>query len=534
MATKGIILSAAKADITICDVFGYVPTGLIPVNGKPIIYYIIKQFHDSAINDIIIGVDYKSKKLKAIVDLYFAGKVNIKYIKTDKNKKPGDSLLKIIKKIGNGAIVVNLADTYIKGLDLSTIKNTLVVSDNFNDGRRWSSLSLDKSKNIIEFYDKKKLTENQLVLTGVYGFKDISIFNQFDCSKQELEITDLCNFYINSGMDLVARKTEDWMDFGHIDRYQFSKKRLIQSREFNYLEFDDFFGTISKKSKNPEKLRNEINWYLKLPDKIKIISPRVIDYSLDPDPYIISEYYSYPPLSEIWLYSELSKEIFKSVIDKLFKVLDFFQNYSKNLSIQNYESIYIEKTKSRVKEIKNPKLLRLMESHHITINGVRYKNWNQLESKVFDFVIKFYNINHNCLIHGDFCFSNILYDIRSGIFKIIDPRGSWGESTYGDIKYDFAKLRHSIAGGYDYISNDLFSLAIDKDFTKIDYSIHQLNKTEIIEYFDKKIEGKFDISHIKLIEGLLFLSMIPLHNESSNRQVVFYARSIELLNQIVM
>ena len=35
------------------------PTGLIPVNGKPIIYYIIKQFYDSD-NDITIGVNYKS------------------------------------------------------------------------------------------------------------------------------------------------------------------------------------------------------------------------------------------------------------------------------------------------------------------------------------------------------------------------------------------------------------------------------------------------------------------------------------------
>ena len=179
------------------------------------------------------------------------------------------------------------------------------------------------------------------------------------------------------------------------------------------------------------------------------------------EPFIVSEYYSYPPLSEIWLYSELSIEIFKSIIDKLFKVLNFFQNYPRDLLIQNYNDIYIQKTKSRLLEIKNPKLSGLMKSQHIIINGVSYRNWNQLESKVFDFVSKLYNIDHNCFIHGDFCFSNILYDIRSGIFKIIDPRGLWGESTYGDIKYDFAKLRHSISGGYDYISNDLFSLSID-------------------------------------------------------------------------
>src|SRR5690606_40930853 len=42
------------------------------------------------------------------------------------------------------------------------------------------------------------------------------------------------------------------------------------------------------------------------------------------------------------------------------------------------------------------------------------------------------------IMHGDFCFSNILFDSRSNRIKLIDPRGinANGEiSIYGDQKY---------------------------------------------------------------------------------------------------
>ena len=53
------------------------------------------------------------------------------------------------------------------------------------------------------------------------------------------------------------------------------------------------------------------------------------------------------------------------------------------------------------------------------------------------------------IMHGDFCLSNILYDLRSRICKLLDPRGSFGASgIYGDPRYDVAKLYHSVYGLY--------------------------------------------------------------------------------------
>ena len=62
-------------------------------------------------------------------------------------------------------------------------------------------------------------------------------------------------------------------------------------------------------------------------------------------------------------------------------------------------------------------------------------------------------------MHGDFCFSNILFDLGHQIVRVIDPRGRFGQKgIYSDPRYDMAKLRHSIGGLYDFIVADLFDV----------------------------------------------------------------------------
>ena len=47
------------------------------------------------------------------------------------------------------------------------------------------------------------------------------------------------------------------------------------------------------------------------------------------------------------------------------------------------------------------------------------------------------------------------------------------------------------------------------------------------------MKNGFDVLEIKFIEGLLFLSMIPLHGDNPQRQTVFYLKSLELLNDVI-
>jgi hypothetical protein len=107
-------------------------------------------------------------------------------------------------------------------------------------------------------------------------------------------------------------------------------------------------------------------------------------------------------------------------------------------------------------------------------------------------------------------------------------------SIYGDPRYDIAKLRHSVVGLYDFIVQGLFKITETQD--GFEYKILTTANYSILEkVFDNLIaQNDFQVREIKFIEGLLFLSMIPLHKDDFERQKMFYIKAIELLNDTVM
>ncbi|MCB1745034.1 MAG: NTP transferase domain-containing protein [Gammaproteobacteria bacterium] len=526
----GVILTAARADTTICEVFGDLPTGLIPVNGKPIIFYILEKLFAAGIREVYIGVDHQQDKLRRLASTFFADKLSLHFVHTSKAKGPGDSLLTIFAAIGSGPVVVNLADTYVRQLDYSALDDAILLSTDFVDERKWATAEV-RDGQVVRFKDKQPSDVNGVyALTGVYGFADVSLFQDFAPGNGNLEITALLQFYQQRRGRFRAVQTCEWLDFGHIDRYYASKNKLLHSRAFNTLEYNDTLGTITKRSRNVDKFRAEIKWQTNLPKNISVLAPRVIDYSLDDDPFIEMEFYSYPSLAEIWLFSEMNERVYFSIIDKLFTILDLFRQNEGSVCAREYTEVYVDKTRTRLAAIDNPVLVALLERDTVNVNGRQLAGWPRLCDTVFDLASSLYDANGNCFLHGDFCFSNILYDLRSGITRVIDPRGHWGHSAYGDIKYDIAKLRHSICGDYDYVVNDLYDVRIGE--VGVDYQIYSSDRSKVKCYFDRKVASAYSLSQVQLIEGLLFLSMIPLHSDCPRRQSVMFAKSMELLNLV--
>ena len=139
------------------------------------------------------------------------------------------------------------------------------------------------------------------------------------------------------------------------------------------------------------------------------------------------------------------------------------------------------------------------------------------------------------IIHGDLCFSNILFDVYNGIFKLIDPRGKfWELWIWWDIKYDIAKLRHSVHWKYENIISDLFNLNYSIDTKKFEFEYFNWETKNIINFFDGEVQKLwYDINTIKYIEALLYLTMIPLHSDSLNRQIVMYLTATILFNETI-
>ena len=97
------------------------------------------------------------------------------------------------------------------------------------------------------------------------------------------------------------------------------------------------------------------------------------------------------------------------------------------------------------------------------------------------------------VLHGDFCFSNILYDFRSSKIKTIDPRGmtpDGHQTIYGDICYDIAKLSHSVLGLYDWIVAGYYEVSIKNNKIKLeiaDGGLHRETQQVFVELVEERV-----------------------------------------------
>ena len=141
------------------------------------------------------------------------------------------------------------------------------------------------------------------------------------------------------------------------------------------------------------------------------------------------------------------------------------------------------------------------------------------------------------VIHGDLCLSNILYDFRTRAVRVIDPRGEDLDgypTIYGDPEYDLAKLYHSFVGGYDLILAGRYELTEVANGLSFDLSATSL-QSQISDLFLSELstrvtsEGRDGIVARNL---LLFISMLPLHAESSERIAALVANCGRLFNEM--
>jgi hypothetical protein len=101
------------------------------------------------------------------------------------------------------------------------------------------------------------------------------------------------------------------------------------------------------------------------------------------------------------------------------------------------------------------------------------------------------------------------------------------------MRYDLAKLSHSLEGDYDFIVNGLvetewtaagfeFKPQLDERHLAVKSLFHKWMLKHFAEYYDQ----------IKLIESLLFLSMVPLHDDRFQAQEAFIARGLQTFAQV--
>lgn len=441
-------------------------------------------------------------------------------------------------------VIINFSDTIVSDNIYDFSSDSYFYSED-EPSEKWTYFE-EENGVIKTIYDKTKINNGAYKLfVGVFGFSNSKLLKKcIEKAESQKSDNEVSVFYravklYSETIPLQAVKTENWFDIGHIEKY-YNSSIEVKARSFNHISIDKNRGILRKTSDDKEKFIGEIKWYLKLPNDIEYVRPRIFSYSLSYEkPYVEMEYYSYHTLHELFLYGDLTYEQWRDAFKRIRFICDDFKRYK--LCDQNIKNaladIYLDKTIMRLGKLRNNKNFNMFFHKPITINEKKYHsldNCIQILKKIIPEHL--YNVSEFNIIHGDLCFTNIMIDSNFSFIKLIDPRGKFGQyDIYGDFRYELAKLFHSVHGKYDFIIKDLFSIEYDPEAAFISYSVSEPRKTfDIFDVFLAVFKEEIgdDLKKIHLIESLLFLSMIPLHSESLNHQYAMLATGIKILADV--
>lgn len=533
-----IIPNAKIVNLELQSRYGKITPINIPLNDKIILDYLYEKY--SNFYDEIIIVSYEDfEKVSNIVETRNYPK--IKLIKLDKLKDIGYSIYFALKNYNLPEIKslsINFADTLINNLKSEYLNRNIIFFNEVNESERWTTFIIEKED--IKINDKIEQINNKYnAFVGFFNFINSELFFKIlekNMGNSESLYLTIKDFYKKEKINFI--KNNDWLDFGHLDNY-FSGKNIVETRYFNHIDIDKSRGILFKSSEEKEKFINEIKWFLKLPEDLQWVTPRIYSYSLNWEkPFVKMEYYSYPTLHHMYLYGNYSINKWEQIFEHLLEIQKEFSKYKLEDSKEKIKGalnkIYLEKTIQRLLELKKDINFSKYFENDYKINAQEcislMKVINILPLLIGKF--KIYEIKNLQIIHGDYFFANILYEPNYNIVKLIDPRGDFGGyGIYGDKYYELAKLSHSVDGMYDFIVEDMFEL--EEKELDFNYTIKCENKYFLIkDVFYKNFNNEEKIK-IKFIQALLFLSMIPLHKDRPKRQKIMFGVGMRLLNEVM-
>lgn len=434
-------------------------------------------------------------------------------------------------------VIVNLITTVPP--ECPAFGEVFVAEEKESQGALWSGVALEDGA--VAFSTKRQpLGRPVQAFTGVFRASRAEILAALG---RVQVVDDLMEVVRELHRDWPRTfRTVPWVDCGHETNYFDARVRLINSRAFNRLHVRADSGTVTKRSTETVKLRREAQYAQMLPPELAVYFPRLLRTRFEPDVAgtveVEMEYYGYPTLAEYQLYWDLGELHWRRLFQRLGAALEAFRRHGSSIGRSAHEQFYLGRTLERLAKFHEGLLGTpwefLVRSERLRIEGVECMPFAKLQGRLEQRLGDLYRESDFCVMHGDFCFNNILYDLRSGVVRLIDPRGSFGDGfvgIYGDRKYDLAKLLHSASGGYDYLVNDLFRLEGGDGAVAIAFNWREnqplLDRfaTELVTAAGAKLE------EIRLLMGLLFLSMGPFHADSRSRQIAMYAHGLRLINE---
>ena len=166
-----IILCAGKIDPSNLPIGTNVSNATIPVNGKPVIAWILDDLMRKQVYNVIIVAREEDKKLQKLLTRVYAKKMQITIVCVSEPKSILESLSAGLEQVKDSAVQVILGDTLIR--DNFDFENDTVYVGEVKETKRWCLAIEDHEHHLVELIDKQDYKNHSYhALAGYYFFAD--------------------------------------------------------------------------------------------------------------------------------------------------------------------------------------------------------------------------------------------------------------------------------------------------------------------------------------------------------------------------
>ncbi|OGI12556.1 hypothetical protein A3K64_01470 [Candidatus Micrarchaeota archaeon RBG_16_36_9] len=494
---------------------------LLPVGSKSALTRIIEKFPKNI--EIVIPIGYKGELIKEFAEIAYPDR-KITFVEVDNFEGPGSgpgySLL-CCKPHLQCPFIWTSVDTIVEDDVPSPTKNWIGVGK-ISDSARF--LVADALNGVVETffdkvptdmlleksYNKKDILNNAFI--GMAGINDYKIFwesleKDTSMVRNERQVSNGLNGLLKANKKIYTKPFYGWYDTGTTESYLITSKhfdeRQVLLKLSEYIYFED--GNVIKYYANENIVKDRI----KRANLLKGIVPKII--------HSTPHFYAYKFVDGKLLSEIIDTEKFRFFLDfckeNLWNRIDLSESEMKEFRKRS-RNFYYDKTLQRINDFYN---LTGIKDEENVINGIYVPKLSELLSRV-----DFEKLEDSVpvLFHGDLQPENIIVVNNPNNVKdfcLLDWRQDYaGLTDYGDIYYDFAKLKHALIVNGEIIRNNNFS--IKKDDKKVNFSYYmKSNLITFLEDFEDfvKKEG-YDVEKVNILTSLIYLNIAPLHHYPYN------------------
>ena len=339
---------------------------------------------------------------------------------------------------------------------------------------------------------------------------------------------------------MAGFRFQPWRDLGHRSTYSQARLSRLTSRSFNHVRYEPAGDLIRKSSSDSTRLQQEHCYLQALPPAVRRYFPALVSTELqsgdDGRLSMAMDYVPFPSLAELFLHWRLGANGWNQIARRLQLIRTALSQAAPPCTAphgQTLSWLYSGKLQRRLDQLKqrppeSDTAIGLAWDHfwqqplHLTLVKSDQTELLELPSPAAccqQLMAALPGLEKGGplhLIHGDFCFNNILAEPLSGSIRLIDPRGERPEGAswpigFGDPRYDLIKLLHSSFYLYDVVVNGLFQLnALNGGLQlRLDVPAQHLDANQALRR--ELIQNELNPEEERLLTSSLFFSMLPLH-----------------------